>query len=77
MVESEVGKGDCRGSISYSHQNSELGGKEDFTIHISPFRIPNSEFRIPHRPSIPTFQYLIWGVTPKFSRFLLKNPMAP
>jgi hypothetical protein len=32
---SEEGRGDCRGSISYSHQKSELIEGEDFTIHHS------------------------------------------
>ena len=52
---SEVGGGDCRGSISYSHQNSELIEKEDFTIHNSPFRIPESS--LTHYSIIPIFQY--------------------
>jgi hypothetical protein len=39
---SELGRGDCRGSISYSHQNSELIEKEDYMSRNSPFRIPHS-----------------------------------
>jgi hypothetical protein len=39
---SEVGGGDCRGSISYSHQNSDIREKESFKIHNSALHIPKS-----------------------------------
>ena len=52
-LNAEVGRGDCRGSISYSHQNSELLEKENFTIHNSPFRIPKSS--LTHYSIIPMF----------------------
>ena len=40
----EVGGGDCRGSISYSHQNLELEKKKDLAIRNSTFHSQNSKF---------------------------------
>jgi hypothetical protein len=39
----EVGEGDYRGSISYSHQNSELEKKKDLAIRNSTFHSQNSK----------------------------------